>query len=258
MLEACSIDVDAVESYHAQGYVVVRSVFSSDEMEDARRETEALFRRNDLIDVDNLRCRWQNHYETGECRFDTFDPVIDLSGGLDRLAREPRILNLLASLYEEPACLFKDKLIFKPPGAVGYGLHQDYISWPCFPRSFVTVLVPLDSACDENGCTEVFPGYHKAGYLSPGDGEYHELATSNVDESSGVRLVLEPGDLAVFGCMTPHRSGPNRSQNWRRQLYLSYNAFSDGGDQRIAHYREFHAWLRTKYAEYGRRDVYFA
>ena len=33
---------------------------------------------------------------------------------------------------------------------------------------------------------------------------------------------------------------------------MSYNALSDGGDQREKHYREFHAWLRTKYAQHGK------
>jgi 2-aminoethylphosphonate dioxygenase len=165
---------------------------------------------------------------------------------------------LLADLYGEPACLFKDKLIFKPAGVKGYGLHQDWIAWPGFPRSFLTVLVPLDPATRDNGCTEVFPGYHYLGSLSPEDGDYHELPAGTVDEARCVPLELEPGDVAVFGGFTPHRSAPNRSGGWRRQLYLSYNARSDGGDQRMKHYAEFHAWLRKKYAEYGKTDVYFA
>ena len=70
-------------------------------------------------------------------------------------------------------------------------------------------------------------------------------------------LVLEPGDVAIFGGFTPHRSDPNVSDRWRRQLYLSYNALSDGGDQRAKHYREFHAWLKVKYAEYGKNETYF-
>ena len=82
---------------------------------------------------------------------------------------------MLAALYGDEACLFKDKLIFKPPGMKGYGLHQDWIAWPGFPESFLTVLVPLDPAGVDNGCTEVFPGYHKQGSLTPRDGQYHEL-----------------------------------------------------------------------------------
>ena len=51
----------------------------------------------DLIGSVNIRCRWQNHVETGECRFDCFDPV----------------------LRDSPI------LIFKPPGALGYRRHQE-------------------------------------------------------------------------------------------------------------------------------------
>jgi hypothetical protein len=72
-----------------------------------------------------------------------------------------------------------------------------------------------------------------------------------------VLLELHPGDVAIFGGFTPHRSAPNVSSRWRRQLYLSYNKQSDGGEQRERHYAEFHAWLRIKYAEYGKTDLYF-
>src|SRR5262249_17795802 len=185
------------------------------------------------------------------------DPVIDLSPGCRSLALAPRLLEVLGDLYGEPACLFKDKLIFKPPGVKGYGLHQDWIAWPGFPRSFLTVLVPLESATRDNGWTEVFPGYHQHGSLSAEDGDYHELSTDLVDESRGVLLELEPGDVAIFDGFTPHRSAPNRSERFRRQLYLSYNKLSDGGEQREKHYAEFHAWLRKKYAQYGKTEVHF-
>jgi hypothetical protein len=210
-----------------------------------------------LKSVQNLRCRWQNNVFTGECTFETFDPVIDIGPVCRWLAHDPRLLAVLGELYGEPACLFKDKLIYKPPGVKGYGLHQDWIAWNGFPRSFLTVLIPIDPADRDNGCTVVYPGYHRDGPLSPQDGQYHELSAGTVDESRAVPLVLEPGDVAVFGGFTPHRSGPNASDRWRRQLYLSYNAASDGGDQRDRHYREFHAWLRAKYAEHGKSNTYF-
>jgi 2-aminoethylphosphonate dioxygenase len=72
-----------------------------------------------------------------------------------------------------------------------------------------------------------------------------------------VPLELNPGDIAVFGCFTPHRSQPNRSQRWRRQLYLSYNALSDGGQQREQHYAEFQVWIKERYAEYGKHNTHF-
>lgn len=245
------------DAYEADGFIVVRSLFGPQEMEAAAAEAHTLLSRRDLISTHNLRCRWQPNVETGECRFETFDPVIDLSPACARLANDARLLAVLAALYGDEACLFKDKLIFKPPGMKGYGLHQDWIAWPGFPESFLTVLVPLDPAGVDNGCTEVFPGYHKQGSLTPRDGQYHELPSSVVEESRCMPLELRPGDVAVFGGFTPHRSGANRSGRWRRQLYLSYNQRSDGGDQRTKHYEEFHRWLRVRYAEHGKTDVYF-
>jgi ectoine hydroxylase-related dioxygenase (phytanoyl-CoA dioxygenase family) len=248
---------DLRAAYERDGYVVVRGLMPRDELERASAEAEALLGRHDLISTRNLRCRWQNNVFTGECTFETFDPVIDLSAACGRLAADPGLLAVLAGLYGEQASLFKDKLIFKPPGVKGYDLHQDWIAWEGFPRSFLTVLVPLDRADRDNGCTVVYPGYHRHGCLSPEDGNYHPLPDDLVDEADAVPLELDPGDVGVFGGFTPHRSAPNGSGRWRRQLYLSYNKLSDGGAQREKHYEEFRRWLRVKYAAYGKTDVYF-
>ena len=245
------------DQYHRDGYLILRNVFSAEEISALAAEAEALYERRELIDTQNIRCRWQNDAVSQECVFDCFDPVIDIGPVCRYFAYDPRILEPLRSIYDDQAFLFKDKLIFKRPGATGYALHQDYISWPEFPESFVTVIVAIDATDRENGATEVFPGYHLDGYVSPHDGDYHELPLSAIDEARGVTLDLAPGDIAIFSGFTPHRSAANTSDRWRRQLYLSYNAGRDGGEQREAHYRQFHVWLIEKYAQYGKTGVYF-
>jgi 2-aminoethylphosphonate dioxygenase len=252
-----AINIAQASRYRSEGYLVVRQVFSPDRIAELDAEADRLHRRTDLIDTDNIRCRWQNDANTAECRFDCFDPVIDLSPICERTARDPRLLDLVGILFGEPACLFKDKLIFKGPGTLGYNLHQDYISWKSFPTSFLTVMVAIDAADAENGATEVFPGYHRQGSLTPPDGLYHHLAADAVDLSTGVMLDLAPGDIAIFSGYTPHRSGANQSSQWRRLLYLSYNALSDGGEQRDQHYAEFRGWLQDRYAEHGRTSTFF-
>lgn len=254
---ACGLSAEERRVYEEEGFLIRRRVFSRDEIAALAVEAEALLKRTDLINKCNLRCRFQSHCAEGDCLFETFDPVIDIAPRCGRIALDSRILEILEEIYGEDACLFKDKLIYKPPGAMGCGLHQDFIAWPGFPRSFVTVLVPIDAATQENGCTEVFPGLHRRGCLSPEDGDYHELSHDLVDDTRAVRLTLDPGDIALFGGFLPHRAAPNRSNGWRRQLYLSYNAASDGGQRRHAHYRDFHRFLRRKYAEYGLNDTYF-
>jgi 2-aminoethylphosphonate dioxygenase len=248
--------LDLRERYERDGFAIVRGVFA-DRVAALTADAEALLTLSDLIDQNNIRCRWQNNAETGECRFDCFDPVIDLSSVCESVARDPKLLAIVAAAYGEPGHLFKDKLIFKAPGTTGYKLHQDYIGWPSFPTSFMTVIVAIDHADADSGATQVFPGYHAKGCLTPTDGDYHQLPEDAVDPSAAVTLALAPGDVALFSGYTPHRSGPNRSGHWRRLLYLSYNAHSDGGERRDAHYAEFHEWLTGRYAAYGKTATYY-
>lgn len=105
---AATIDAAQIAQYHIDGFVVVRNVFAVERVIELQAEAEQLRQRLDLIDTDNIRCRWQNEVDTGECCFDCFDPVIDLSDICARAARDPRLLDIVSSLYGEPACLFKD------------------------------------------------------------------------------------------------------------------------------------------------------
>jgi ectoine hydroxylase-related dioxygenase (phytanoyl-CoA dioxygenase family) len=245
-------------NYARDGYVVFRGLFDQDAIHAAAQDADRVHEEyRHLINVRNLRCRWQDNVFTGECQFDAFDPIIDLSPPCRQLATDPQMLAALGGLYGEPACLFKDKLIFKLPGAKGYKLHQDWIAWDRFPRSFLSVLVPLDPADRDNGCTIVYPGHHRNGPLTTPDGDYHELPADTVDESKALPLELEPGDVAVFGGFTPHRSDPNTTDRPRRQLYFSYTRQSDGGDLRTVHYQDFREWVINKYTQYGKTGLYF-
>jgi 2-aminoethylphosphonate dioxygenase len=63
--------------------------------------------------------------------------------------------------------------------------------------------------------------------------------------------------VAVFHGLTPHRSAPNRSSQARRTFYVSYNARSEGGDQRAKHYAEFQDWIKRRLSAGEAEAVYF-
>lgn len=243
--------------YEVNGFLILQNLFDADEMQELRNESDRLLaEQRDLISPNNLRCRYMAHYQTGEQLFEVFDPVNDISPVCERFSHHPCILSAVSSLYGEPACLFKEKLIFKPPGALGYKLHQDIpLSWTGFPRTFLTVLIPIDPSSVENGCTEVFAGYHDD-FLSK-DGNVYMLPEDCVDRNRCTPLVLDPGDVAIFHGLTPHRSDPNRSDQMRRVFYVSYNALSDGGDQHDAHYAEFREKMRDCRQSITTGPVYF-
>ena len=212
---------EQIAFYRNEGYLVVRSVFSSAEVtllgDDA---TRILQQRQEIIHADNLRVRFKNHVETNEPVLEVLDPISDLSSVAESMTADLRILDRLHTIYGERACLFKDKLIYKPPGAAGASLHQDWIGWPGFPESFLTVLVAIDAFDLTSGATAVYPRLQGKGYMSPRDGQHHSLNHDQMGVQP-VTLVLEPGDMAFFSCFTPHFSESNRSKNWRRGYFMS-------------------------------------
>src|SRR5262249_27704026 len=152
----------------------------------------------------------------------------------------------------------KDKIIFKPRGAVGYPLHQDFIAWPTFPESFTTAVIALDAADETSGAIEVFRGAHAKGCLAPRDGGFHMLDEKLVAGHERVLLQMQPGDAAMYGAFMPHRSAPNRSTSSRRHLLVSYvDGPDEDGARRAGHYEDFHQWLREVYGSMGLGDLHF-
>jgi len=257
MAESIVGSMSLKSQYDQDGFVIVRELFTPSEMKTLSDDADRILREcSDLISPRNLRCRYMPHHLTDEPLFEVFDPVNDLSSICEAMSTDVRIRSILELLYGEPACLFKDKLIFKPAGAMGYRLHQDIpLGWKGFPKTFVTVLIPIDPLSPENGCTEVYSGYHSH-HLSDNPAEYM-LPDQAVDPARRVELILAPGDIAIFHGLTPHRSEPNRTHGMRRTLYVSYNAISDGGDQRAGHYVEFQDMLRKRLLAQSNEPVFF-
>ncbi|HVX11778.1 MAG TPA: phytanoyl-CoA dioxygenase family protein [Pirellulales bacterium] len=247
-----------LQGLRERGYHIERGLFDRDEVAELQCEADRLLTLTDLISRDNARCRWQPHYESGEMLFECFDPYFDISPFFAEFSQHPKLLEMVYKIYGEPGHVCHNQLIYKPPGSKGYDLHQDYIGWPIFPKSFHTVAIALDPSDEETGCIEAYAGCHQDGLLTPADNAFHHLSADRFVGKPCARLELEPGDAAVFGCLLPHVSGPNRSRDrWRRTLFYCFNAASDGGDMRLAYYEYYHQWKRDMAVEYGKPVLEF-
>jgi hypothetical protein len=235
--------------FERSGYLRLAGRFAFGEVEAWRAECDRLLGLSDRIHPDNLRV------EMAGGRVWKFDPLVDISPVFAALARDPRITAPLASLYGGRApMLFKDKLIYKPPGSHGNGLHQDWNWWQGFPTSLITVTIAIDGGTRENGCTEVFAGHDRGFLTAPGRLEY--LTPEVVDLDSVRHFESEPGDFALFHCFTPHRAGENRSSAARRQLFLTYGDSADG-DLYQAHYRHMWDYRKATIDEAARARAHF-
>ncbi len=195
--------------------------------------------------VDDLRARpetagkWMKYFErtaAGErqlCRVENF---IQYHAGFERLIAGPRTLAMVSALFGEPAALFKEKINYKLPGGAGFAPHQDAPAFTSFGQSLhITLMISVDATTPANGCLEVAP--------HPGGRNTLPLARDlTIDPDVTAKLAwtsipTHPGDLLFFDSYLPHRSGPNRTENPRRALYLTYNKAAEG-NVRDDYYRE--------------------
>ena len=156
--------------------------------------------------------------------------------GLDHVGSE------IQRLQQGEARLFKDKLIYKPPGGRGSGLHQDYNWWQGFPTSMISVLVAVDPGNRSNGGTQLFPGYKDGLLTSPGKFELPKPEQVQMDQ--GEYIETRPGDIALFHCFAPHVAEKNNSKKQRRQIFLTYNDSADG--EHYQAHRDHYLWYITR------------
>jgi hypothetical protein len=215
-----------LDAYRRRGYLTLRGLFAEEEVAAWDAESRRLLRLG-IAHEHNMRTI--PHYLTESVWVvDRLDPVMDISPVFRGLAADERLRAVLRRIFADEPLLFKDRLIYKMIGMPGYPIHQDYSWWQEFPADLVNVLVAIDGADADNGALELFPGHHRL-LSAPGEMRHmNDEEARQVDLDGGELMVTRPGDVVIFDCMTPHRSGPNRSNRLRRQLYLTYSPARHG------------------------------
>lgn len=213
-----------LQDYQTHGFVVLRKVIDAVTLARLLAESHRLWTTQDIAET-NQRIQWRKRCD-GTKTADRIDPVLDISPLYLAFAKDERVTGPAARMLHSKHCeLFKAKLISKWPGTTGYALHQDYTYWPgverASPNDFITALLALDPADEGSGCVELFPRLHHS-KLGPAANNSLDVNEAEVDLSTGFKANLQPGDIAFFHSMTPHRSGPNRSQRNRQSLFFTY------------------------------------
>jgi ectoine hydroxylase-related dioxygenase (phytanoyl-CoA dioxygenase family) len=88
------------------------------------------------------------------------------------------------------------------------------------PQGYLTCWLALTDATRDNGCPRVFPGVHRRGTLR------HRLEpegfTLPLAWEAGRAVPVRAGSMLVFSSLTPHATGPNRSDSVRKAYILQY------------------------------------
>jgi ectoine hydroxylase-related dioxygenase (phytanoyl-CoA dioxygenase family) len=226
--EAPALSVEQTEFYQRQGYLIVRHMFSAEE-------------------VAALRKTFDDLAAAGKAIPGLWEPQTDPAKlAQDPLARYPRVMHphrfdalslrvlldrrmyavLRAILGEEPIAA-QSMFYYKPPGARGQALHQDNFYLEVKPGSCIAAWLAIDPSRPENGGLSICPGTHQMEVVCPERADEHaSFTTELVKPPPGCTVIpatLEPGDCLFFHGSVIHGSQPNRTRDlWRRSFICHY------------------------------------
>ncbi|HWV28825.1 MAG TPA: phytanoyl-CoA dioxygenase family protein [Dyadobacter sp.] len=225
-----SLNASQIADYNRDGYIVVKSLFSTEEVEKLYHTAleNSVMQKNamDLNDQTGKKTKLSLWFTPGD---DVFGYLI----------RSERMVNSVWQLLQEESqvCHFHTKLMQKEPKVGGaWEWHQDYGYWYknqfIYPDQLMSVMIALTPANKENGCLQVIKGSHKMGRVNHGFageqvGADMEMVNHALKTMELIYCELEPGDALFFHSNLMHRSEANLSDHPRWSLISCYNSQSN-------------------------------
>lgn len=215
-----------LETYQKQGYVVVRGLFTADEVAQYKQHYMDM-RASGPLPGDFPGVDAQNTDPLKK-----FPRMIHMHRWDDLSMQwmiDPRINRCLTALLGQEPFAVQTMLYFKPPGARGQALHQDQYYLRVQPGTCMAAWMALDRCDEENGCMEIIPGSHTWPVLCTIPADTTQSFTDiTVPIPEGVQaepVMMEAGDVLFFNGQLIHGSFPNTSQDrFRRALIGHYIA----------------------------------
>lgn len=223
--------------YDQNGYVVLRGVFSSDEV--------AALRDHYM----ELRAQGEHPGDLTGVKPDSDDPLLRYPRMIHmhywdetsmKWMLDSRLSDALTTLLGQEPLAVQTMLYFKPPGARGQALHQDNFYLKVRPGTCMAAWMALDACDEENGCMQVVPGSQDWPVLCP---ETADTSISFTDVTvpvpkgySPTPVKMDAGDVLFFNGSIVHGSFPNVSgDRFRRALIAHY---IEGNSDQLATFYE--------------------
>ena len=143
------------------------------------------------------------------------------SPALREFTRSPLLTGVCADLLGPDVRLYWDQAVYKKPGTESpFPWHQDNGYAFVEPQQYLTCWVALTDTTEENGCPWVVPRLHRRGTLAH---QYSDIGFVCLrDPADAVAVPVQAGSIVVFSSLTPHSTGPNRTDEVRKAYIVQY------------------------------------
>jgi phytanoyl-CoA hydroxylase len=222
---------DDVEFFNDHGYVRLKNVFSSEEVEELRCELDW------LLDTWAIRGSgwsgpWRRAYMDAETeRRSQLVAMHDMqlfSEPWLRAVTRPALCETLSRMLDGPVELHHSTLHVKPPETGHlFPMHQDWAFYKHRDGRFVDAIIHLDDTNHDNGELRFMDGSHRLGALehvteANGQGCTPHLPTDKWPLERSVAVPARAGDVVCFSIHTVHGSFLNRTNQMRRLIRVGY------------------------------------
>ncbi|HEX4807377.1 MAG TPA: phytanoyl-CoA dioxygenase family protein [Bryobacteraceae bacterium] len=223
-MAAGPIGRECLKHYDRDGFIVVRKMFDTEEIDLLRRAAK----EDRQLDQHAFG---RGDGEGGTVRLSLWNHPGDTLYGM--FARCETIVDSAETLLDGEVYHYHSKMIMKDAKIGGaWAWHQDYGYWyqngVLFPL-LTSAFIAVDPATRENGCMQVLKGSHHMGrvdHVLTGDQAGADLERVREAEKrlELVYVEMDPGDVLFFHANLLHRSDQNRSENPRWAMICCYNA----------------------------------
>lgn len=216
---------EQVNQFETEGYLIVRSVWHADEIEEIRQAFEAISQRTipgyfepqTTGDEQDPLQRYPRVMHPHR-----FDPLSK------RYMLHPAVMAILHDLYGEEALAAQTMFYYKPPGSRGQALHQDNFYLKVEPGNCIAAWAAIDRCDEENGCMLLVPKTNTYEIVCPELSDASESFTTHYvkppKQEKPIAAIMEPGDILFFNGNLIHGSFRNKSKTRFRRSFISHYA----------------------------------
>ncbi|XP_037051169.1 phytanoyl-CoA dioxygenase, peroxisomal-like [Bradysia coprophila] len=218
--------------YSKNGYLLLDSVFTPEEIEECSLEYNKLFQAKQ--NNRELEATWKGDWTPASKDSLKVLSIHNLqchSAVFTRMLLNQRLVDAVSELIGSPnVLLHHTKAHVKPPGVgAPYPTHQDYHYFPFKNDSMVAAFIHFDDSDVENGGLAVFPGSHKLGpQENTSDVPTHfYVSQTKFPLEAATPIIAKKGQVVIFSYLLVHGSYQNTSNRFRRMLLLQMMSAED-------------------------------
>jgi len=212
------ITTEQARAYNEDGYFVLANAFDAATVHTVMAAIDPLEAQVEAF----LRTREDGRFFIARAGEITFAPhLVMQSLTLRTFCTEPVFQDLVHDLIGPNVRLYWDQAVYKKPGTnADFPWHQDNGYTYIEPQQYLTCWVALTDVTETNGCPWVVPGLHRRGTLRHW---MTDLGWRCLDHpESAVPTPASAGSIVVFSSLTPHRTGPNVTNDVRKAYIVQF------------------------------------